>query len=647
MKCFLKVWFSIFISSFLIEIIFRLIAFNEIFNLVTIRIFLFTLTVSIIMALFISTFKPKITKIIIYVYIFLISFYGLIQLTFHNLLGNYMSFRYSGTSGLTRVLNQTFEFIKAIKPVYLCLFVPFILLIVYFKKSKFEKVTNLKKYQILFIFLIGIGIHIFSLKTLSIKSFNADYNIINDKELYKYVEYQELGLNRLGLVRFLSRDITRTIFPKEKKVKIENNSIKPEVKEDVKPDYTRKIDDTVWKEMIKTETNQDILNLDNYYINRSITPKNEYTGMFKDKNMILIMAEAFDYLAIDQNLTPTLYKLSTEGWLFNKNYRPKYNCTTGTSEFIGLVSLVPTTSVCAPNYFKNNYYPTSIFSLFNNSGYYSTSYHNFTDKYYSRTIYHKNMGSVQFYNRDLLKNPIIKGWPSDKDLVDLSTPLYMDKDKFFSFIITSSTHFPYDETSAIQERHWDQVKDLDMPYKVKTYMAKAIELDQAIANLLADLEEHGKLENTVIAIYGDHHPLRMELSYIRDYSKGIDRTTDLNIDLNPFIIYTSNMEAKTISTLSDTFDILPTIANLFDLDYDPRYYFGSDIFSNEEHLAIFNGGSWISDKGYYNAVKGSFKPYVSEEVSSDYISNVTNYVKGAFDVSSKTLYEDYYRKRFK
>jgi hypothetical protein len=645
MKYFYRIWLAILLSSLLVEIIFKLIAFGEVFNIVFIRIILFNLIVSIIITLLISFFKPKVAKVITSIYVFSIGFYGLLQLTFYDILGAYMSFKASADSGLTRVNQQIWEFITAIKPQYLLLFVPFVLVLLSIRinKKKWKKSFNLNISQILVFSIIGVIVHTISLWTLTSKTFNPEYAIVSDKELYDYVEYQELGLNRLGMVKFCFRDLITTIFPKDKAIKA--GSFIPRGSNSIKSNYKRKIDDTKWQKLINNETDKDILTLHNYYINRPITPKNEYTGIFKDKNFIFIMAEAFDYIAIDKDLTPTLYKLRTKGWSFEKNYRPKYSCTTGESEFISLVSIVPVSTVCTPNYFKNNEYPTSIFNLFNSQGYYSTSYHNYTDQYYSRTIVHKSMGSAAFYNRDKLKNPVLNGWGSDRDLIKLSTPYYMDKDKFFTFIITSSTHFPYDITSTIQQRHWAKVKNLDAPYEIKTYLAKSIELDLAIADLLADLEEHDKLDDTVIAIFGDHHPLRIELSYIKEYSD-IDRTKDLDIDLNPFIIYTPNIEHKVITEVSDTFDLVPTIANLFNLDYDPRYYFGSDIFSDEEPLAIFNGGSWITEKGYYNAIKGEFTSYVDEEVPSKYINDMTNYVKGAFEISSKTLYTNYYKKRF-
>lgn len=98
----------------------------------------------------------------------------------------------------------------------------------------------------------------------------------------------------------------------------------------------------------------------------------------------------------------------------------------------------------------------------------------------------------------------------------------------------------------------------------------------------------------------------MDFSYLAKRSN-VDRYEDLNEDLMPFIIYNSKQEPKVISKTSSTFDILPTLANLFDLDYDPRYYTGKDIFSNEDSKVIFSNGSWVTDNAIYFASTGKYK----------------------------------------
>ena len=110
------------------------------------------------------------------------------------------------------------------------------------------------------------------------------------------------------------------------------------------------------------------------------------SGVFEGKNLILIMVEAFDLSAIREDVTPTLYRLSKEGWYFDNYYTPKYSCTTGESEFIALTSIIPSSSVCTPNTYRNNNYSRALFQLFNQKGYVSTSYHNWNDEFYERKI---------------------------------------------------------------------------------------------------------------------------------------------------------------------------------------------------------------------------------------------------------------------
>ena len=179
-------------------------------------------------------------------------------------------------------------------------------------------------------------------------------------------------------------------------------------------------------------------------------------------------------------------------------------------------------------------------------------------------------------------------------------PIFSQNDKFFSFMITVSMHFSYDFDDATTRKNWDQVKDLDTSTAMKRYLAKAIEFDESLEYLLNTLEQDDILDDTVIVLFGDHHPYNLNFDYVNERSY-VDRYTDLNEDLMPFIIYNNTVEPQTISKTASTFDILPTLANLFDLNYDPRYYIGKDIFSNEETIALFPSGSWVTDKAVYFA----------------------------------------------
>lgn len=642
-KYFLKLFILCFFSLMGTELIFKGLSF-ELFDKNLIRILLFTISTSLVVTYIASLFKEKIAKTIIVLFNFIISIYGLVQITFKSFMGNYMSFGMLSNNGVGRVSAEVKTFLGSITIKSLTILLPTIitlLIFIFLKKwFSYEKTTKTRKLVLLSIVVI---VYIATLLTLNIKALDNNLELKSAKQLYYNPNMVDLSLKNIGVNRFLLRDIIN-IFNDNKELVDVTPVSKPTIPTIVEPDYKREIDDSDWDELIKNEKDSVINNLHQFYKSQNITSKNAYTGMFKDKNLILIMVEALDLSAIDENLTPTLYRLTKEGWYFNNYYAPKYSCTTGESEFIALTSIIPSNATCTPFTYQNNDYPTSIFNLFNKAGYTSTSYHGWSDKYYPRTNLHKHMGST-FYNASKLNINTNGGWSSDVETITKAYDIFSKNDKYFSFIITVSMHFSYDFDDSITRRNWNKVKNLDTGISMKRYLAKAIEFDKALEQLLKNLEEDGELDDTVIAIFGDHHPYNLDFSYLAKRSN-VDRYEDLNEDLMPFIIYNSEQKPKVISKTSSTFDILPTLANLFDLDYDPRYYTGKDIFSNEASKVIFSNGSWVTDNAIYFASTGKYK-LKNEEVGEDYISKTNKEIGNLFTVSENTLKKNYFKYRFK
>ena len=631
----------LFISFLIIEMIFHGLTFHTILEFAFLRIILFTFVMSSFLSFCLSFLKPVYSKMILAFLITFSAIYAMAQLGFYNFMGNYMSLN-AASDGAGRVGDYVVEFIRYIKlPYYMCL-IPVVLSLVLliWKKDflSYEK-WNIKK--VIMVVVITLSIHMFSLFTLDISWFQNKNQIKSNKELYKEPTLIELSLRQFGTNRFLWRDFMLMIFPEQEKTPMidmeKEEVIVPE------PDYNRMINDEEWNEKMNQELDSVVKELDQFFLSQAVTPKNEMTGVFEGKNLILIMVEAFDLSAIREDVTPTLYKLSKEGWYFDNYYTPKYSCTTGESEFIALTSIIPSSSVCTPNTYRNNNYSRALFQLFHDKDYVSTSYHNWNDEFYERKIIHKNMGSSYFYDHDDLKISPVYGWPSDLELMNNAMPYFIDEEKFMSFIITSSTHFPYDIDSTVVNKNWNKVKNLPYSTNIKRYLAKASELDQGLESLMNQLSEKGILDDTVIVIFGDHHPLKMSLSDLNSASS-IDRYEDFNEDRLPFIIYNSEQEAKTITKTASTFDILPTLANLFNLDYDPRSYVGKDIFSEDETTVIFTNGSWITDKAMYFSSTGKYKALV-DHLEEDYISKVNQKVNNYFIVSNQILKKDYWNIR--
>ncbi|NTW70960.1 MAG: sulfatase-like hydrolase/transferase [Eubacteriaceae bacterium] len=643
---FSKIILIIFFSLIFIEGFFKILTFGSLFTIELVRITLFTLTTSTIIAFLCSFFSPRMSKVIILMTILFSSIYAVIQLNFQSFMGNYMSVN-AANDGAGRITEQISVFLSYIKPIYYLGFLPFMIVLLIFIFAKgFLRQGKYNFKQIVTMFIFVISLHFLSISTLILPIFQSPNLMVSNQVLYSNPIFIETSLKEFGTMRFLWRDILYMIDPGETSQEIVVDDKEEEEVID-EPDYERKIIDTRWRTLIENEKDPVIKSLHEFYINQNITPKNEMTGIFKDKNLILIMIEALDVTAINEEVTPTLFRLAKEGWYFNNYYTPKYSCTTGESEYIALTSIIPSPTVCTPNAFTKNNYSTSIFSLFKKNSYYNTSYHNWTDQYYNRTELHQNMGSLKFYSHDDLNIKRIGGWPSDLNMMQEALPYFIDQDRFFSFIITSTMHFPYDDGGhkGVVKTHWDKVKNLPYNIKVKRYLAKAIETDLALEYLINSLEEKGKLDDTVFAIFGDHHPLHMELKYLEE-ATGTDRTSQYNMDRLPFIIYNSAVESKTITKTASTFDILPTLANLFDLNYyDPRYYVGKDVFSEEETTVIFTTGGWITDKAMYFPKSGTYER-LSDTVTDEYLNGVTQKVKNYMNVSAQTLTRDYFRYRF-
>lgn len=636
----------LFISIFIMEFLFKLFSHQELFHLSLLRIFLFTFVFSLASSLLLQFLPFKIQRFLILLILFFISTYMITQLGFKSFMGNYISMAAVG-DGATRITEYIIPFIRHISLINYLLYLPFLFWLALFIFHKVQWQKEILVFPILLVLLLStLCLHGISLLTLH--TFTKDTDLVNIADLYAHASFQELALQEFGAVRFLSRDIA-LLFQEEQPVivaPIPTPSSTPTLP--AIDDFSRNINDLIWNELSNNESNKNIKTIDAYLQSKPISDFNEMSDYFKNKNLILIMVEAFDYMAVDKKLTPTLYKMMNEGIHFENHFTPKYSCTTGESEFISQVSLVPSTNVCTPNEYMNNDFSQSIFALFNQKGYYSSSYHNWNDQFYNRHTLHKNMGSTQFLDVEDLQIKLIQGWQSDKTLIELAIPYFIDKQPFFTYLITSSMHFPYNEPSTLGDRYLNQVQAVypDYPLEIQRYLSKTIELDHGLAYLIEQLEIKGIASDTVIAMFADHHPLNVQTSLIVEATQQLNRNFGFNIDQSPFYIYQPHGETLKVAKTNSTFDILPTLANLFGLNYDPRYYVGTDIFSDQESLVIFTNGNWVNDHGFYQASRSKFTAFDSSfSYTNEEIAAINTKVNNQFSISNLIYKTNYFKTR--
>lgn len=390
------------------------------------------------------------------------------------------------------------------------------------------------------------------------------------------------------------------------------------------------------------ESDSTYCKMNEFFSQREPTTMNEYTGMFKGKNLILITAEAFSGFVIDPELTPTLYKLSTEGFVFNHFYTPVWYVSTSDGEFVETTGLIPKSGVWSYTKIANNYMPFAFGNQFTALGYQSKAYHNNTYTYYHRDRSYPTMG----YDYKGLGNglDVKKTWPeSDVEMIEKSTPEYLNGEPFHVYYMTVSGHLAYSYGDNMMcTKHKDEVEGLPYSKSVRCYIACQMELDQALEKLLADLEAAGELDNTVIALGADHYPYGLENSAYEELA-GKDLSTPFSLYENTFILWSGDMEEPiVVDKYCSSLDIAPTLANLFGLPYDSRLYIGRDILAPEENYVIFDDHSFINDKIMYDASHNRVTPLVDEEITEEYVKQCIEYVNDLFWNSAHIIDKDYY-----
>ena len=192
-------------------------------------------------------------------------------------------------------------------------------------------------------------------------------------------------------------------------------------------------------------------------------------------------------------------------------------------------------------------------------------------------------------------------------------------------------------------KHKNEVKDLNLSQQAKGYVATQIELDKALERLLDELEKAGKLDNTVIVLLADHYPYDLTLDSVNSLSD-FTRDETIGVNHNALILWNSKLEDTKITKPCMSSDVIPTVYNLFGIDYDSRVFTGKDILSDSFGIAIMRDRSWITDKGKYYASKGKFE---GEEVDDEYLRNINNLVNNRLNISKLIISTDYYNYLFK
>ena len=603
---------------------------------------LFSAQIILIINLICNLFKEKISKIILMVVSTIITIWFGTQAVFFNLFSVPLSFSTLGLAGgALGYVDVVIEIIvKNILIILACL-LPLILLFVFNKKIKFEQYN--KKIILIFFAII------LSITGLKVGAIHIDKNdIYSAYNLCYKIDAEEQNIKKFGVLTSTIIDLKRTTFGFNEKLVIEASTNIGSEKTETKIEYNQV--DLNLKEKKEQTSNKTLKSIYEYIESVEPTNKNKYTGYFKDKNLIFILAEGFNSIAVDEKLTPTLYKLTNSGFVFNNFYSPVYLSTTG-GEFQATTGLIPSQSILS--LWKSNS-PEISYALgnsFSKAGYTANAYHNWSYTYYSREKTMKTLGFDSYMGiGNGLEKLIDSDWlPRDVDMIDVTTKLYTNEDKFVTYYITVSGHAPYNLTggNSTALRYKEQVKDLPYSNSVKAYLASQIELDRALETLIKNLEEANVLDDTVIAVVGDHYPYTLDMKDINSRSS-YERDGVVEVNRSNFIIWNNKMkDTIKVDKVGSQVDVLPTLLNLFDIEYDSRLIIGQDILSNNEGIAIFSDRSWVTDYGTYFAADKKFVSKENKDVPDGYLDRINQSVSNKFTMSNLFIKHNIYENLIK
>ena len=494
--------------------------------------------------------------------------------------------------------------------------------------------------------------------------------------LYHNASDAYLGVNKLGLFTAFRLDMTRTLTgssangsivlgdpvpqetaapsqPREEQLLTPENQATEPPATTVPPETTApavteppvdtspNVLDIDFESLIAAEDSKAVREVHQYFAGRTPSSKNEKTGMFEGCNLILITAEAFSHLAVSEELTPTLYKLMHEGFYFTDYYVPDWGVSTTDGEYAHLTGTIPKDGVWSFKRSADNLMPLTMNQQLMKLGYSSYAYHGHTYTYYSRDKYLTNLG----YDYKGLKGGLdVKAtWPeSDIEVVDLSTADFVDKEPFSVYYMTISGHREFNfGGNYIASKNKSLVADLPYSEPVRAYLATQLELEKSMELLLQRLEEAGVLDNTVIVLTADHYPNGLTPEEMGEL---LGHTPESNFEIyrSGCIIWKQGMTPETIDEPVSHLDLLPTVSNLFGLEFDSRLYMGRDVFSDAEPLVMFRNRSWITADARYNSQTGKAEFFSGAE-SESYVKDINTEVGNRFAVSTRILDNDYWR----
>jgi lipoteichoic acid synthase len=351
----------------------------------------------------------------------------------------------------------------------------------------------------------------------------------------------------------------------------------------------------------------EIVDIDNYVKANQVAPKDEYFGIAKDRNVILISLESTQSFVIGktlngQEITPYLNDLIEESFYFPNFYHQTGQGKTSDGEFLVDNSLfgLPSGAV----YFthsQNEYNATP--EILKEKGYYSASFHANGKSFWNRDIMYHNLGYDEYFSEryyDINEENTV-GWGlKDIDFFDQSVELMKDiPQPFYAKFITLTNHHPY--KLGEEDSYIDRFDSGDGT--VDRYFPTVRYSDESIKLFIEQLKAEGLYDNSIIVIYGDHYGISQNHNEAMEKWLGKEITPFETVQLQrvPFIVHIPGFDNhKIMNTVGGQVDVKPTLLHLLGIDTTNDIILGNDLFADDRpSFAVLRDGSFITEDHVY------------------------------------------------
>ncbi len=490
------------------------------------------------------------------------------------------------------------------------------------------------------------------------------------RDAYTYSFNADTGVTNFGLNATVRLEITYAIFGQPRptlpdKPAESTDTTLAATKPTTYGENSMDIDFTALAENASSST---VADMSRYFGSLTPSKKNEYTGMFEGKNLILFTAEAFSPWFISEELTPTLYRLTHEGFVCSNFYQPAWGQSTTGGEYAVMTGLIPTWVNGNVSFYAtaNNSMPFALGNQFRALGYNTAAYHDNIYNYYNRDKTHPNLGYDYQGQGSGLKLTENGTWPySDLEMVQNTIGQYIDDyvqngTPFHTYYMTVSGHggYGWGHAMAAKNRAKAEAAYPNASTQVQAYVAANLELENALAYLVDALEQAGIAEDTVICLAADHYPYLLaetDTDYYNELRGVTDTERDTSRYRNALILWCGGMEETVqVDEPCSAVDIVPTLSNLFGLEYDSRLLSGRDILDSDYEIAdaygsiplvilpTSAGNSWATAAGIYEASTRTFTANPGVTVSDDYVSVIQNRISLQYNYAQLLVAYDYY-----